>query len=180
MWVPRMSHSQPLGPFRQLKNKSHFWCLSECWRIMTLYAFPTVEKTISNSSRMTPRHTPLWNKNWYHCVEYIIVIYLIMTLKINFIKLNSITLLKNTSGLFYRALYRPNVRSIFCKNYTFGDVNTFDVFQLSCNLLGRPMKSQLPHVLFINFYFLNILRNNIDNHDLDYIYFQQLSRQTSL
>lgn len=111
-------------------------------------------------------------------IDIIMSIYLIMTLKINFIKLNNITLLKNTSGLFYRALY--NVRSIFCKNYTFGDVNTFDVFQLSYNLLGRPMKSQLPHVLFINFYFLNILRNDIDNHDLDYIYFQRLSRQTSM
>lgn len=106
------------------------------------------------------------------------VIYPVMTLKINFIKFNNITLLKNTSGLFYRALY--TVRSIFCKKYTFADVNTFDVFQLSCNLLGRPMKSQLPHVLFINFYFLNILRNDIDNHDLDDIYFQRLSRQTSL
>lgn len=36
------------------------------------------------------------------------------------------------------------------------------------------MKSQLPHVLFINFYFLNILRNDIDNHDLDYILFSTI------
>lgn len=37
-------HTRNLSGLSNSKKKSYFSCLSECWRIITLYAFPTVKK----------------------------------------------------------------------------------------------------------------------------------------